>query len=45
MNFFSSGTYDFQPKYKHFSQVQFTSYVVTMNAPNVEEIYAEDIDG
>ncbi|MBT8382928.1 MAG: VCBS repeat-containing protein, partial [Ignavibacteria bacterium] len=27
-----------------FSQVQFTSHLVTMNAGNVEEMYAEDID-
>ena len=26
-------------------QVQFNSHQITMNAPNVEEIYAEDIDG
>jgi len=28
-----------------FTQVQFTSHTVTMNAVNVEEIYAADIDG
>lgn len=29
----------------NFAQVQFNSHVITMNAPNVEEIYAADIDG
>jgi hypothetical protein len=28
----------------NFSQVQFTSHTITFNAPNSEEMYAEDID-